>query len=481
MSLDTGRAVERNLLACALGDQICLEQLDVPPAAFESEAIRTTYSVICDLKKAGVEVISLATLRHNFDSRDDFRLTLERHGGAAFLENLASKPDLANFRLGLEQLKSRFAIRSAKNRASAALEMILETEFENPFQLYDLLDSKLIAMDDAEGSETFKFNEISLGWLDSQVDAYKSGAFSNIGHPITNPAMSEMFEELFINGSMYTWAGETNVGKSMIVQMLIDDQCIQGGIPTLVLDNELSRNEFKARCLSRIGQVPFKSLISGRAFNPESHDYAKLRTKLGVLEGALNHNLEWRSVLEMSIERIDPIVRRFLRQYQDYPHKQLIVDGIKLSTDSDSYLQVGFFAQKLKTHIAKRYADQGLIVHATCQLNRGGNSKNVQKDGDKHADHNSIGLSKLIADNSDDVLILTKHWDQEHNDFDPEKRRIYCTKARNHATLEGNNFLLCDFRGAVCALEPREIASNTKVERAQHIEDLTKRADPSEF
>lgn len=454
IALNPGRAVERNVLACMLADQTCMESVNLPPSAFESDALRVTYSVIQELKKLGNETITLSTLRMHFDSRPDFAEILRQHGGWAFLENLAAKPDLDNFKINLVDLKRRFDIRQAKNHAMEALELIRDSEFESSAQVYDVLDQHLINDESMDSSAIFNISELSSEWLEAQADRFEAGGFDNVGHPVQNPVLAEIFDSMFINGGMYTWAGETNVGKSNVVQMLIYYQGIEGGIPTLVIDNELSRDQFYARLLSRTSRVKFKTIISGRAYNRISKEYSDLRTGLSKIKG--NH-IEWRGMQDITVERIEPVVRRFLRQHQDKPHKMLIVDGIKLSSDGNSYLEVGFFAQKLKERIAKKYSTEGLIVHVTCQLNRQGNSRSIRKEGDAHADHNQIALSKLIADNSDDVIILSFHYDDSIADYDPLKRRIYVTKARDHATLQGGSYLLCDFYGAECRLEPVRI------------------------
>ncbi|MCK7495084.1 MAG: hypothetical protein MZW92_31350 [Comamonadaceae bacterium] len=329
-------------------------------------------------------------------------------------------------------------------------------QFDNPEQIFEILDEHLVVEGDQPRHEMVKFEEINEKWLEEQASKYERGEFKTTGHPISNEALAYAFDGSFLHGSLVIWTGTTNIGKSLLCTMLCDLQGLQNGIPTLVLDNELTDKEFRGRLLARMAKTPFRAILRGEAYDRNSEHYEKLRTALPLLKKA---PVEWRKMEEISIERIEPVLRKFLRQYKDYPHKQLIIDGIKMSADSDSYLQVGFFAQRLKTHIASRYAEQGLVVHATAQLNRSGGSYAIKKNKDEHPTHENIALSKLIADNADTVCILAPVLDAD-GQFNKEARKVFITKARNHGVLVGNEYLVLECRGGTCTLNPTGVITN---------------------
>jgi len=156
----------------------------------------------------------------------------------------------------------------------------------------------------------------------------------------------------------------------------------------------------------------------------------------------------------MTMERIEPMMRRFLRKYPtaQYPFKQILVDGIKMTTDGDSMFAVGYLAQKLKQFSGK-YAHEGVHVHFTCQLQRPA-KQTIKDKATNPPDHNSIGLSKLIADNATTIAVMTKEPLPDYSGYDPTKRRIFVPKHRYHNTLEVNSYLSCEFDGKCAYLEP---------------------------
>jgi hypothetical protein len=199
------------------------------------------------------------------------------------------------------------------------------------------------------------------------------------------------------------------------------------------------------------------NILNGSAFDPASKDYLDIQKATYEFRKA---PIVWRKMLDMSIERVEKALRSFLRKYPTSEHKFkiLVVDGIKLQTGNDSYIEVGFFAQRLKM-LAQKYEADGLVVFATCQLNRTGTARNTQKEKEPHPDHNQIGLSALISNNSDDIIIMTKHPEIDGSGsktFSKHHRRLICTKARNHGTFDGANYVLMDFDGHKCYLEPAQ-------------------------
>ncbi len=446
MSILASKAIERNVLACVLDDSSLLDQLYVPAEAFQSNALRITYLMIDELRKAGHEEISVNTLRLFHDAREDFRQVLSEHGGAGFLDVISAKPDKPNFNLHLGELKNRHAVRTAKAKANSALAHIQEGDFESPAEVYRAIDNHL---SDTE----YVQNDVLRGgmdgaWLDEQTARLHAGEFKHVGHPIGNPQLKELMGQ-FVHGSLYLWAGETNVGKSQLVQSLIRQQCFGEEIPTLVLDNELSREEFRNRLLANAGAIPLGSIFNGHAYDPANAYYPNMKHAIRTISGS---PIEWRLLLDMSPERVEATIRRFLRQHDNHPHKQVIVDGIKLNSVTDSHQEVGFFGQKLK-QVAQKYATEGLIIHATCQLNRSASTRTIVKEGTP-PDHNQIGLSKMLADNSDDCFLLLRHYHGDTKEMVKNRRRLICTKARNHDTLDGSNYIICDFDGSRAYLEP---------------------------
>ena len=443
------KSYERNLIACALNSPELLEMLDLPVPSFECDELRIVYSMIHDLKATGHQEITIDTLRMFYDSRSDFYGLVKEHGGYKFLEALNSRPDFVNFPLHLEGVTQRYDIRVARARATSALEELTSKEFTNPDQVYDVLDG---IMDCSASPDTDIFRGLSLGWLDEQEGRFARGEFKTPGIPITNRAMKEAFGNFWYCGSLVMWAGETGVGKSQIVQMLIR-QGFDDGVPTLILDNEMEATQFRDRYIASVTGIPLLELVTGKAFNPKG-EYAKdIRGYVSKTKDQA-HLVEWRKLLDMRMERIEPIVRRWMRKFptKDYPFKQVIVDGIKMSADSDNLFAIGYLAQRLKEFAGKHSTD-GLVIHATCQLQRPP-KQTIKDKASNPPDHNSIGLSKLISDNAAVVAVIVKEPLVDFSGWDATRRRIFVPKHRFHQTLETNSYLSCEFDGKCSYLNP---------------------------
>lgn len=445
------RAMERNVISCALNNAEMLELLDLAVPAFEGDEFRTVYSMIADLKATGHQIITIDTLRMFFDSRQDFYTIVKERGGYKFLESLAAAPDFANFHLHLETLRQKYDIRVAKARAVAAMEQIREGEFETREQVYDLLD-EIIDNSHGVNPDSDIFRGLSLDWLEEQAGKFERGEFKIPGIPIKNQALREAFGPYWYCGGLTGWCAETNVGKSQVIGMLAR-MGTEEGIPTLVLDNEMEATDFRNRTIAGATGIPLVELVTGSAFNPKSEFYKDLKNYINKNQEK-QKLIEWRKVLDMTMERIEPMMRRFLRKYPvaQYPFKQILIDGIKMTTEGDSLFAVGYLAQKLKS-FSGRFAHEGLHIHFTCQLQR----PQKQTIKDKFAnppDHNSIGLSKLIPDNATTIAVMTKEPLPDFSGYDPTKRRIFVPKHRFHNTLEVNSYLSCEFDGKCAYLEP---------------------------
>lgn len=453
----SSRGYERNVIACMLSNVDCLEQVGLPTAAFETDDLRIAYETVQSLKIAGNVEVNVSTLRTFFDSNPEFAAMVTARGGWSFLENLASKPDFANFKLHVEELDKRYKVREAKGRAEVALDAVMSTPITEPRQVFEILDQHLAGDDYVAANEAMAPHEFTSDWLDKQTQKFLAGEFERAGIPVCNQHMRRIMGDYLVHGSMLTLAGETNVGKSQWIQLLIRHFCYQQGIPMLVFDNELSKREFQNRTLANISGVRLKHIFNGTAFAQEGMDYQDIKKGVQIMSEI---PLQWRQLLDMTADRMEPIIRRFLRQYpkDQFPHKLILVDGIKMQSGNDSYIEVGFFAQRLKG-LAQKYEDEGVVLLPTCQLNRGGTARAVAKDKEAHPDHNSIGLSKLISDNSDDVYIMMKHAEvdgQGQKTYSKYHRRLIATKARNHPTFDGANYVLLDFDGSRSYMEPAQ-------------------------
>lgn len=448
------RSYERNVLSCSLNNPDMLEMVDLDRAAFESDDMRAIWNLICDLRAAGHDTVNLATLRMFYDSREDFYEVIKTKGGFKFIESVFQRPDFTNFTLHLEELRERFKVRMAKVRAVAALRDIEHGQFKSAAEVFALVDTHLEEPSTAAQREVLRA-AITPDWLEEQTRKFLAGEFRQPGIDIINPQLAHAFGGLFYHGGMYVWTGETNVGKSQVVQMLLRLFCIGQGVPTLVIDNEMSVGEFRDRLVASAGNgCTVKELATGKAYDPAHAGYGFVKKAVDQLQDA---PYEWRKVLDLNIKRIEPLVRRFLRRYpkEQYPHKILIVDGIKMTSEQDSYFEVGFFAQQLK-ELTDRLSGEGLVSHVTCQLQRPPRQSAKEKAANP-PDHNNIGLSKLIADNATDVIVITKHYDENVGDgggwaFD--RRRMYIPKARNHPTLEDPDYLIMEFDGDRARMNP---------------------------
>jgi replicative DNA helicase len=443
------RAMERNLIACALNDAEKLELLDLEVPAFEGDELRTVYSMIVDLKGTGHQTITIDTLRMFFDSRQDFYATVKEHGGYAFLESLNAKPDHANFHLHLETLRQRYDIRVAKAKAATALKELVSGEFSSRDEVYGLLDN-IVFNTGCVNPESDMFNGIDMEWLEEQSQRFVRGEFRVPGIPIKNTAMRDAFGPYWYCGGLTGWCAETNVGKSQAVGMLTR-QMNEDNIPVLVLDNEMEAVDFRNRIIASSTGIPLVELVTGNAFNPKSEFYRDLKKHIAET-GERQKLIEWRKVLDMTYERVEPIIRRFLRKYHEYPYKCVIVDGIKMTNESDSLFAVGYLVQKLKA-LSGRFATEGIHIHFTAQLQRPPRAT-IRDRTANPPDHNAIGLSKLIADNATTIAIMTKEPLADFTGYDPTKRRIFVSKHRFHNTLEVNSYLSCEFDGKCAFLNP---------------------------
>jgi len=445
------KAFERNLISCGLNNPEMLELLDLPLPAFESDELRVVYSMIVDLKAAGHQTITIDTLRMFYDSRPDFYAVIKDHGGYRFLETLNARPDFGNFALHLDEVRKRHDIRVARARAAVALEDIRDGVYNTPEEVYELLDG---VMDTSDGTNAAmeQFKGLSLDWLEEQSDKFERGEFKVPGIPVKHPAMRDAFGAFWRHGSFNIWTAETGVGKSQVVHMLTR-QCLEDDIPVLVLDNEMEAPEFRDRFIASCTGIPLSELATGKAYNPKSEFFRELKKYIQE-NPASQHLIEWRKVLDMRIERIEPAIRRFVRKYPvaKYPHKRVIVDGIKMTADTESLFAVGYLAQRLK-EVAGKNAHEGLVIDATCQLQRP-TRQTIKDKASNPPDHNSIGLSKLLADNAVVVAVIAKEPLPDFSGYDPTKRRIYVPKHRFHATLEANSYLLCEFDGRCSYLNP---------------------------
>jgi replicative DNA helicase len=126
-------------------------------------------------------------------------------------------------------------------------------------------------------------------------------------------------------GGMMFLAGRPSMGKSAVAQWIVDEVCVQMGVPTLVFTTESHREEYIGRMLSRHSGVNMKAILHGDRLGWEKSQ--RVKDARDVIAGAPLY------IDDTSQERSD-IVRQARRYRSRHGIKLLVLDHLQEVTDS---------------------------------------------------------------------------------------------------------------------------------------------------
>lgn len=162
-------------------------------------------------------------------------------------------------------------------------------------------------------------------------------------------------------GLMYVYSGLSGKGKSLFLENEADHIGIVQNIPTLVIDTELTKNQFQIRLLSIRGKLRQREIKLGLF----KRDPEKLKRLDNAIEEIENGSLYFSSVEDFSISSLQNLIRAFVIKHQI---RVVIFDYIKLPNDIKGDVQNTYIIRDLvdtlKNKVAKKY---NIPIITACQ------------------------------------------------------------------------------------------------------------------
>lgn len=243
---------------------LILEMKDLKVDYFTSKVNKMLYTVIKRLFKNGADNIDIADVYALIEAHSKYLTILEDNGGMELLETLVEmgydktiediKPHIENIR--------QSAFKNELNDTLIGLQENVALSGAKPIgEIYNDIENGILDLKSKYGtSNQMELIGNRMDKILKELDREANKEFS--GFPTGFPLLDKYLT--YEKGEMVVFSAPAKFGKSQYVVDLVYRLCICQNVPIAVIDSELSDRFFVVRLISRIANLPFKYVKTGK-------------------------------------------------------------------------------------------------------------------------------------------------------------------------------------------------------------------------
>lgn len=241
-----------------------LEFTDLKADYFTVNVNKITFVALKKLYKNGLTSCEVLDVYAIIETNESYLKQFDEYGGMEYIETLA---DLA-YGKELDDIKAHakiivdYAYKNELNNTLIGLTSYVEHNTEKSKEaVAKIVEGELLALKSKYGSkEQMKIVGEDIDKIVDKLDREQSKEFN--GFPTFSPMLNNFVS--YERGELCVYSGVMKTGKSQLVINEVFRLCIMGGVPTVVLDTELSTRFFITRLIARITGYNMKYIKTGK-------------------------------------------------------------------------------------------------------------------------------------------------------------------------------------------------------------------------
>lgn len=440
-----------------------LEFADLKSEYFSIDINRIIFMMLKKLFKDGATSCEVIDIYALMETNNDYLDKLDEYGGTEYIQTL-----------------SELAEGKDINDIKAHVKTIIDTSYKNELQ------QTLVGLTDYVGRNTDKSKEYMSKVVEGELLDLKSKYSSSNGLKVIGddvdkimaklqsegqkdfnglPTFSPMLNKFvsYERGELFVYSGKLKTGKSQTVVNEVYRLCILGGVPTAVLDTELSTRFFVTRLIARITGYNMKFIKSGK-YMEYPNAVRKVKEAVEMIRKA---PLVHKYVFDMSQDEIFMELKKLKIQinlqicFYDY-----IKANVKSSDDMQERLQMANMTNFLKNKVA---GELDIAVVALAQTN-------PMQNGDLRI----FGSSQVAMYASSIVYLIRKDKELYERDFNELGGNYYLFVKENRNGQQFDDETIginINFNTGNCTMEEAEyqndVIKQMIAEQEQDIDGLT--------
>lgn len=275
---------EKSILSSMLQDPmdyigLAIEE-KLSEAHFYLPSHSTLYGFLCELFGAGEEIELVSLIQKLLD-----RGLLDRCGGPATITDLYTySPSPGHFRHHMKHVKDKFILRAIIQSSNEAIADSYDSP-DDPIGVLDGVESRLSAIRDGSSAVKAKSKR-------EAVELYLSELKERMDGKRKTPGIPTGFEELdrktggLKPGEMFVIAARPSMGKTSLMMNIVENVCLDQGIPAMVFSLEMSYEQLVARLIN--SRAKFAESQLSRGYTPNKGDLQRIqRASMEVMQAKL--------------------------------------------------------------------------------------------------------------------------------------------------------------------------------------------------
>lgn len=377
-----------------------LEVTDLRADYFTVGVNKIIYVALKRLYKNGATSCETLDIYALIETNDGYLKQLEEYGGAEYIETLS---ELAEGK-GLDDILAHAKIvidcayKNELNQTLIGLTNYVERNTDKTKEyVAKVVEGELLDLKSKYGSRNgLKVIGDDVDKIVEKLESEEQRDFS--GFPTFSPMLNNFVS--YERGEMVVYSGKLKTGKSQLVINEVYRLCIIGGVPTAVLDTELSTRFFVTRLIARITGYNMKYIRTGK-YKENPVAVRKFKEAVEMIRKA---PLVHKYVFDMTQEEIFNELKKLKIQmnlqicFYDY-----IKANVSSAEDMQERLQMANMTNFLKNRIA---GELDLAVVALAQTN-------PMNGGDLRI----FGSSQVAMYASSIIYLVRKSKEQYERDF----------------------------------------------------------------
>lgn len=243
---------------------LLLDVSDLKSDYFVTPVNKLLFIVVKRLYQNGANRIDIADIYALIETNETHLKILENEGGVEFLEVLQEMGSGKTYDDILPHVKEiiNASFRNTMSDSLTAMKSLLALSNNKPIsKIYNELENELLSVK-SQYTSHHKMCLIGdrLNNIFNELDREANKEFS--GFPTGFPLLDRFVT--YEKGELVVFSGMAKFGKSQWVVDMVYRLCIKQGIAMAIIDSELSDRFFVSRLISRITNLPFKYIKSGK-------------------------------------------------------------------------------------------------------------------------------------------------------------------------------------------------------------------------
>ena len=238
----------------------------------------TLFGFLIDLFEAGHEVELVSLVQRLLDKG-----LLEKVGGPGYLSEIYTyAPSLGHFRHHLQHVKDKFVLRSLIRNANETVASAYERPDESD-QILDEAEKGILAIREGNAEESPVTVKDDIRKIMSDLEAELRGTAKPAGIQTGFEDYDRMTGGL-APGEYHVIAARPSMGKTSFMMNIVENICIDQGIPCLVFSAEMPREPLVKRLVYARAKFDIKQL--SRGYKPSKQELQRIQRAMQEIAAA---------------------------------------------------------------------------------------------------------------------------------------------------------------------------------------------------